>query len=188
MGAGQSKVVPIHIPVKEKWVPPCKAKRRWRKHFNLLSLLCRSTSRPVPINKTKENIPSTPCLYDNEPFTVLESDIQTISLASIPPSPVTISNRHPSRPHPNSQLSCNDQQDTSSLLVQSYHHSEQKKNKQKHDPFTTEGIQSTASARKSCKTSIKEPKKNKNRATRPSTVRVPNPRPREMRTSMPDQR
>ena len=102
MGAAKSKVIPIHIPAGEECVPTHKAKRKWRKNFRLLSLLCCSANRPAsPVAK---KIPPcrTPPLYEH-PYMVAESDIEIISLTSIPPPPMTVSDHCLTPPHSDSE-------------------------------------------------------------------------------------
>lgn len=84
MGATQSKVVPIYIPAGEECAPTRKARQRWRKNFKLLSILCCSA---VPNEKPAPICP-TPPLYD---YAFFDSDIETISLTSVPPPPMVVS-------------------------------------------------------------------------------------------------
>ena len=158
MGAGQSKVVPIHIPV-EEWVPqaPRKAKRRWRKNFKLLSLLSCNTARPITTDNTRQTIPAcpTPALYGDEPYNI------TLSLVSVPSSPMTTSNHYPTLPHPDSQFASNGQRMRTPFSCTSvsgqcgsiHHHSRKEK-------------------------TSTELRKTTTRAIRPSTVLFPKPRPR----------
>ena len=158
--------------------------------FKLISLPCCSAARPSTTDDTRQTIPDcpTPVVYDDEPYNI------RLSISSIPPTPVKISDHYPT--HQDSQLPCNGQwrripfsRTSVSGQCSPVHHYSGKKS-QKHAPFETERLHSTLCAVKNCRTLVKgtELRNTTARAVSPSTVRVPNPRPRDMRTPVIEQR